>query len=69
MGQSSERGISDFRIADQSLINKNCHNFKTSNDIDMKFGPITELTFSLTVISYLTKPENRAKKSLTQLSY
>ena len=35
----------------------------------MKFGPVTQLTFSLTVIFYLTKPENRVKKSLTQLSY
>ena len=28
-----------------------------------------KLTFSLTVTFYLTKPENRTKKSLTQLSY
>ena len=35
--QNSDRGISDFRISGQSLIKKNCHNSRTSNDIDTKF--------------------------------
>ena len=91
--------------------NENCHNTRTSNDTDMKLGPVTKLdkrnkkkkkkmmmmtscrlfvanlgsleqsrsriwdaqsvkpTFSLTATFYLTKTENRTKKSLTQLSH
>ena len=33
--------ISEFLL--KSLINKNCHNSRTSNDIDMKLGPVTKL--------------------------
>ena len=43
IGQNSDRGISDFRISGQSLIKENCHNSRTSDDIDMKIGPITKL--------------------------
>ena len=35
--------ISDFRISGQSLIKVNCHNSRTSDDIDMKLGPVTKL--------------------------
>ena len=41
IGQNSDGNISDFWFSDQSLINKNCHNLRTSNDIDMKLGPVT----------------------------
>ena len=27
----------------KSLINKNCHNSRTSNNIDMKLGPVTKI--------------------------
>ena len=43
IGQNSDRGISDFRISGQSLIKENCHNSRTSDDIDMKLGPVTKL--------------------------
>ena len=43
IGQKSEEGISDFRISGQSLIKENCHNSRTSDDIDMKCGPVTKL--------------------------
>ena len=43
IGQNSDGDISDFRISGQSLLNKHCHNFRTSNEIDMKLGPATEL--------------------------
>ena len=33
--------ISRFLV--QSLIKENCHNFRTSDDIDMKLGPVTKL--------------------------
>ena len=35
--------ISDFRISSQSLIKENCHNSRTSDDIDMKLGTVTKL--------------------------
>ena len=41
IGQNSGVGISDFRISGQSLIKENCHNSRTSDDIDMKLGPVT----------------------------
>ena len=41
--QNSDGGISNFGISDQSLINKNCHNSRTSNHIDIKLGPLAKL--------------------------
>ena len=41
--QNSDGCISDFQISDQSLINKNCHNYRTTNDISMKLRSITKL--------------------------
>ena len=38
--ENPDGGISNFRISGQSFINKNCHNSRTSHDIDMKLGPI-----------------------------
>ena len=43
IGQNSDGGISDFRISGQSLIKESCHNSRTSGDIDMKLGPVTNL--------------------------
>ena len=43
LGQNPDAGISDFRISGQCHINKNCHNSRASNDIDMKLGPATKL--------------------------
>ena len=40
---NSERGISDFRISGQSLIKENCHNSRTSDNIDMKLEPVTKI--------------------------
>ena len=42
MGQNSVGGISNFRISGQSLIKENCHNSRTSNNIDWKPGPVTK---------------------------
>ena len=36
IAQNSGRGISDFRISAQSFINNNCHNSRSSPEIDMK---------------------------------
>ena len=41
--QNSDEGLSDFRISSQSLIKINCHNYRTSKDIDIEFGPVTKL--------------------------
>ena len=43
IGQISDGGISDLWNSDQSLIKENCHNSRTSDDIDMKLGPVTTL--------------------------
>ena len=43
IGKNSGRGISDFWISGQSLMKENCPNSRTSNDIDMKLGPVTKL--------------------------
>ena len=40
---NSDVDISDFRIPGQSLIKGNCHNSRTSDDIDMKLEPVTKL--------------------------
>ena len=41
--QNSDGDISDFRINEQSLIKENCHNSRTSDDTDMKLGPVTKI--------------------------
>ena len=43
IGQNSDGDTSDFQISGQSLIKENCHNSRTSNDIDMKLGPVSKL--------------------------
>ena len=43
IGKNSDVGISDFQISVQSLIKENCHNSRTSDDIDVKLGPVTKL--------------------------
>ena len=42
-GKKPDRGISDFVISGQSLIKTNCHNSRTSDDIDMKLRPVTKI--------------------------
>ena len=41
--QNSDESISDFQVSGQALINVNCHNSRTSNDIDMKLVAVTTL--------------------------
>ena len=43
VGQSSGRGISNFWISGQPLLNKNCDNSRTTNDIDMRIGLVSKL--------------------------
>ena len=43
LGQYSDGDIFDFWIFGQSFINENCHNSRTSHDIDMKLGLVTKL--------------------------
>ena len=42
IGQNSHGGISNFLISGQSLIERNCQNSRTSDDIDMKLGTSTK---------------------------
>ena len=55
---NSDGGISDFRISGQSLIKGYGHNSRTSDDIDMKLGPVTNLD----------KRNKTASKKLTMTS-
>ena len=41
--QNSDWGISDFWLTGQSLMKINCHNSRTSDDIDMKLRPVTKI--------------------------
>ena len=43
IGQNWDRGISDFRISGETLIKENCDNSRTTDVIDMKLGPVTNL--------------------------
>ena len=43
IGQNSDRNISNFRSSGKSLIKENCHNSRTSDDIDMKLEQVTKL--------------------------
>ena len=55
-------GISDFQISGQSLIKKTFqkfHNSRTSDDIDMKLGPVPKLD---------KEKQNSLKKKLTMTS-
>ena len=51
IGQNSDGGIFCFWIYGQSLINENCHNSRTSRDIEIKVGPITKFGKGNTTIS------------------
>ena len=44
IGQNTNGGISNFLISGQFLINKNFSNSRTSSDVDIKVGPVTNLT-------------------------
>ena len=35
--------MSDFWISGQSFVKVNCHNSRTSDDVDTKLGPVTKL--------------------------
>ena len=41
--QNSDRDISDFRNSSKFLVEGNCHNSRTSDDIDMKLVPVTKI--------------------------
>ena len=43
IGKNSGNGISDFRVSGQSSIKENCHNYRTSDDIDMKIKPVIKI--------------------------
>ena len=43
IGKNSGGRISDLWISGQSLMKVNCRNSRTSDVIDIKFGPVTKL--------------------------
>ena len=58
IGQSSGRGISELWISGEPLIKENCNNFRTSDDTNMKLGPINKIK----------KRKETASKTLTMTS-
>ena len=42
-GQKSGGDISDFQISLHSPVNGNFHNSRTSDDINIKLGPVTKI--------------------------
>ena len=43
IGENAGEGVFDFQISGQSLTKQNCPNSRTSDDIDIKLGPVTKL--------------------------
>ena len=43
LDKSQTGDFSNFRVSCQSLIKESYHNFRASDDIDMKLGPVTKL--------------------------
>ena len=43
LDKTQNNSISDFQISGQSHVKGNCHNSRTSDDTDIKLGPINEL--------------------------
>ena len=43
IGQNPDEGISNFRLSGRSFIKEDYHNSRTSDDTDMKLGPVTKL--------------------------
>ena len=67
IGQNSDRDYFDFRIFGQSLIKENLHNSRTSDDIDMKLGPVTTLdkrnkTMSLPFLQFMANLEQSGSR-------
>ena len=68
IGQNSGRGIFYFRISGQSLIKENCHNCRTSDDIDIKLRPLLELDKSNKTTSKKLKLTSH-QEIMTSLSF
>ena len=66
--KNSDVGISDFQISGQSLIKENCHNSKTSDDIDMKVRPVTKFDKRNKTISKMWTLESY-RKIMTSLIF
>ena len=68
VGQNADVSISDFRVFGQFPIKENCHNFRTSDDFDIKGEPVTKLgKKNKTTSKKLTLTSCR--KNVTQLSF
>ena len=58
LGKTQTGGIVNFQNSAEFLITENCQNSRTSDDIDMKLGPVTKLD----------KRNKTASKQLTMTS-
>ena len=52
IAQNWDMSISNVWISGQSLINEKCRNSRTSNDADMKLGPVTKLDRRKVIIDH-----------------
>ena len=43
LGKTQTKLFPNFQISGQSFIKENCHNSRTSDNIDLKLGPVTKL--------------------------
>ena len=58
LGITKALGISDIQLSGQPLVKGNCHNSRTSDDIDIKLGPVNKIE----------KRNKKASKKLTMAS-
>ena len=65
IGQNSDKGITDFPISGNSVIKENCQNSRSSDDIDMKLGPIIKLDMR----SQTTSKKIEVSRTVTSLSF
>ena len=68
IAQNSDGAIYDFQVSQQSFINKNCHNSRSSTDIDMKLKPVTKLEKRNTPTSKKNNKKNKKKNKLMMMS-
>ena len=67
--QDSDGSISDFQISGESRVKVNCHKSRTSDDIDMKLGPVTELDKRDKLTSKKKSTMTSCQQTVTLLSF
>ena len=63
--ENSGGDISDFRISGKSLMKENGHNSRTSDNIEIKLGPVTKLNNRNKTMSKEKKRTKKEQKTIT----